>query len=58
LLHHIRAAWLHALPRPDGQRHPGRGFELGGAVIYRLLRDVADGFWNGVDYLWFCKWMP
>lgn len=26
--------------------------------IYRLLRDVADGFWNAVDYLWFCRWMP
>jgi len=28
------------------------------AVIYRLLRDLRDGFWNGVDYLWFCRWIP
>jgi hypothetical protein len=27
--HHIRAAWLHALPRPSDA---GRGIELGGAV--------------------------
>jgi hypothetical protein len=27
-------------------------------VVYRLVRDLADGFWNGVDYLWFFRWMP
>jgi hypothetical protein len=27
-------------------------------VIYRLLRDIRDGFWNGVDYLWYCRWLP
>lgn len=37
---------------------PGSAATFGEAVVYRLLREVADGFWNGVDYLWFCRWMP
>lgn len=26
--------------------------------LERWVHDVRVGFWNGVDYLWFCKWMP
>jgi hypothetical protein len=38
---------------------PGeQGARKGGAVVYRLLRDIADGFWSGVDYIRFCRWMP
>jgi hypothetical protein len=48
---------LAARARPDPQHRAGAR-DFGGALIYRLLRDVADGFWNGVDYLWFCRWMP
>jgi len=31
---------------------------LAGALLARWLQDVRDGFWNCVDYVWFCKWMP
>ena len=26
--------------------------------LARWMQDVHDGFWNGVDYLRFCRWMP
>lgn len=29
-----------------------------GERLYRVLRDIRDGFLNGVDYLWFCRWIP
>jgi len=28
------------------------------AVICQLLRDLRDGFRNGVEYLWYCRWIP
>ena len=27
-------------------------------ALARWVRDIRDGFWNGVDYLWFFRWMP
>jgi hypothetical protein len=31
---------------------------LVGDFLARWAQESYDGFWNGVDYLWFCKWMP